>query len=272
MTLAVKPKDDDAFLREVDEELRKEQVNTFVTRYGKWIIGGAILLLALIGGLIWWNQRQEAKAGEASEKLVQVIEQIEAGNARGAAAAIDELAASDSDAYRAAGLFSRANAQVQTNAIPAAIATLRGIAADESLAQPYRDAALIRQTQLEFDQLQPAEVVRRLQLYAQAGNPWFGTAGEMMAIALIRQQRYPQAGQIYGAMVRDAGVPDSIKARALQMASALGLDAVQLEPRIEQSAQAAAAGAGAVAPPPAAPAQPANTTQGNDVAARDASQ
>lgn len=267
MTLAVKPRDDDAFLREVDEELRRDQVSGFFTRYGWWIIGGAVLLLAAIGGGIWWKNHQDAKAGEASAKLVQVIEQLEANNARGASAAIDELAASDRAAYRYSGLFLRANAQIQTNAIPAAIATLRSIADDADAPQPYRDAALIRQTQLEYDQLQPAEVVRRLQPYAQAGNPWFGTAGEMVAVALIRQQRYPQAAQIFSAMARDSGVPENIKARAIQMASALGVDAVQLDPTIEQSAPGAPAAAPAQAPA-AAPAE----AQGNDVAARNASQ
>ena len=266
MTLAVKPRDDDAFLREVDEELRKEQVSSFVTRFGKWIIGGAILLLAAVGGAIWWNQRQETKAGESSQKLVQVIEQLDANNARGASAGIDELAGSDRDAYRYSALFLRANAQIQTNAIPAAIATLGGIAADANAPQPYRDAALIRQTQLEYDQLPPAQVVQRLQGYARAGNPWLGTTGEMVAVALIRQQRGPQAAQILSAMARDPSVPQSIKARAIQMASALGVDAVQLDPSIEQAIQS---GGGAGVPGAAGPGA---ATQGNDVAARDASQ
>ncbi|HEY0326337.1 MAG TPA: tetratricopeptide repeat protein [Allosphingosinicella sp.] len=264
--MAVKPRDDDAFLREVDEELRKEQVSGFFTRYGWWIIGAVVLLLAGVGGTIWWNQRQEAKAGESSQKLVQVIEQLDANNARGASAAIDELAGSNRAAYRYAGLFARANAQIQTNAIPAAIATLGSIAGDENAPQPYRDAALIRQTQLEYDQLPPAQVVQRLQGYARAGNPWLGTTGEMVAVALIRQQRGPQAAQILSAMARDPAVPESIKARAIQMASALGVDAVQLDPRIEQAIQSG----GGAATPGAAP--QAATTQGNDVAARDASQ
>ena len=260
--MAVKPRDDDAFLREVDEELRREQVSNLFTRFGKWIIGGAILLLAVIGGLIWWNHQKDVAAGKQSEKLVQVIEQLDANNARGASAGIDELAASSGEAYRAAALFARANAQIQTNAVPAAIATLRGIAADESLDQPWRDAAVIRQTQLEYDQLQPAQVVQRLQPYAQAGNPWFGTAGEMTAIALMRQQRYPQAAQMFAAMARDPSVPEGIKARAIQMASSLGVDAVQLDPSIEQSAPTAGGGA----------AMPTAPTQGNDVAAREAAQ
>ncbi len=274
--MAVKPREDDAFLREVDEELRREQLSSIFARYGWWIIGGAVFLLVALAAGIWWNHRQDVKAGEQAEKLVQAIEQVEANNARGASATIDELAASDRAGYRYSALFLRANAQIQTNAIPAAIATLASIAGDEKAPQPYRDAALIRQTQLEYDQLQPAQVVQRLQGYAQAGNPWLGSTGEMVAVALIRQQRAPQAAQILSTMARDATVPDSIKSRAIQMASALGVDAVQLDPSIEQALQAGGgAGAPGGAPQGAAPqaqAPQGATTQGNDVAARDASQ
>ena len=157
--MAVTPKDSDTFLREVDEELRRERVNSFVARWGWYILGGAVLLLAAIGGYIWWQHHQNVQAGQASEKLIQSQDQLDARNARGAAATIDELASSDRAGYRIAALFQRANAQIQTNAVPAAVETLKGIANDASAPQPYRDAALIRQTQLEFDSLNANQIV-----------------------------------------------------------------------------------------------------------------
>lgn len=270
--MAVKPKTgDDTFLREVDEELRRERVGNIMTRYGWYIVGGAVLLLAAIGGWIWWQHRQTVQAGEASQKLVQVIEQLEQNNAKAAAPTIDELAASDRPGYRLAALFARANAQVSTNAIPAAIETLKAIAADEGAPQPYRDVALIRQTQLELDNLPPAQVVQRLQPFAQAGNPWHGTAGEMVGIALIKQQRLDQAGRVFEALARDGGVPETIRARAIQMASALGIDAVQIDPSLGAAKAGGGAPAGAgqggqpvqaqAAQPQPQPAQPARPAQ-----------
>src|SRR3546814_16694210 len=64
----------------------------------------------------------------------------------------------------------------------AAIAQYKAIAADTRLAPPFRDLALIRQTALEFDTLKPQEVVDRLKPLATEGNPWFGSAGEMVEI------------------------------------------------------------------------------------------
>lgn len=254
--LAVKPKQDsDTFLREVDEELRRERVSSFVTRFGGWIIGGVIALLAVIGGWIWWQHSSNAEAGELSEKLNQVIEQLEQNNAKAAAPTIDELAGSNRDGYRIAALFARANAQISTNSIPAAIETLKGIAADESAPRPYRDAAIIRHTLLEFDTLPPDQVIERMRPFVQAGNAWHGTAGELTAAALIKQQKPAEAGRVFEGMARDRSVPETIRARAIQMASAFGIDAVQLDPAAEAAASGNIARTQAQ---PAATAPPAN--------------
>jgi len=110
----------------------------------------------------------------------------------------------------------------------------------------YRQAALIRQTQLEFDSLPPQQVVQRLGPLAQPGSPWLGTAGEMVGIAYLKMHRPDLAGPIFGRIGRDRNVPDSLRTRAVQMAGSLGIDASD-EP-------AAPAG---VAARPAGPAQPA---------------
>lgn len=265
--MAVKPRDEDSFLREVDEELRRERVTGFVQRYLWWIVGVSVLVLALVGGLIWLRNHREAQAGEASAKLKQVIEQIDSNNARAAAPTIDELAESDRAGYRIAALFARANAQIASNAVPAAVATLGTIAADADAPQPYRDAALVRQTQLQFDTLPPAQVVQRLGGLAQPGNPWFGSAGEMVAIAHMRMQRPNLAGPIFANLARDPNVPASIKARAVQMASSLGIDAVPLDQSLQRDIERQGAPAAGSPPAPSAPAQ-----QGNVVTPREGSQ
>lgn len=281
--MAVKPREDETFLREVQDELRRDRARSFFERYGWYVVGAVALLLAAVGGFIWWQRDQEARAGAASEKLVQVVEQIAQKNVRAAAPTIDELAASERDGYRVAALFARANAQIATNAVPAAVATLGAIAADADAPQPYRDAALIHQTLLQYDSMTPGQVVERLRPYARAGNPWFGTAGELVALALMQGGRNEQAAQMLGALARDRNVPDSVRARAIQLASSLGVDAVQLDPSIE----AAAAEASAAAPPspvttnrsgprgaptPTATPAPTSTAPNNAAVTRNASQ
>jgi hypothetical protein len=228
--LAIKPNESDTFLREVDEELRKERLNRIVTRYGWWIVAGVLLLLGAVGGVIWWQNHQQEKASAQGEMLLEALDGMENGNQTAAAPKIAELAGSEVEGYRAAGLFARASAEAEAGNQAAAVATLKSIADDAELAEPYRHAALVRQTALEFDQLEPQVVIRRLGPLARPGQAWFGTAGEMVGIAHLKMRRPDLAGPLFAQIGQDESVPPSIRTRAIQMAGSLGVNAVPEEP------------------------------------------
>jgi hypothetical protein len=225
--LAIKPKENEAFYREVDEELRREQMATVWKRYGRLIIGGIVLFLALIAGIIYWNNRQQAKAGEHGEQLSQIFEDVEAKRLADVPKRLDALAEEGSDGYRAAALLTKAAIAVDSGDDAGAVAIYRQVAADDSVAAPYRDLALVRQTAVEFDRIPPAAVVERLRPLAVAGNPWFGSAGEMVALAHLKQNKPELAGPIFAAIAKDQTLPESIRSRAVQMAGSLGIDAIQ---------------------------------------------
>jgi hypothetical protein len=88
---------------------------------------------------------------------------------------------------------------------------------------------LIRQTMSEFDTLAPQQIIDRLKPLAVPGNPWFGSAGEMTAIAYMKLGKDNTAGPIFAQIAKQKDLPQSLRGRAMQMAGALGIDAVQLE-------------------------------------------
>jgi len=235
--LAIGPHDAETFVKEVDEELRKERLNTFMTRYGTWIIVGVVLLLAAVGGMIWWRSHQQAQAAEQGESMLQALDSMESGNRNAAKAKIDAIAESDVEGYRVAALFARASTQSDGGNAAGAIATLRTIAEDQQVAEPYRQAALIRQTALEFDRLQPQAVVRRLSALARPGQPWFGSAGELVGMAQLKMRRPDLAGPLFQRIGRDESVPDTIRTRAIQMAGSLGYDAMPAQNAVPAQAQ-----------------------------------
>lgn len=237
--MAIKPNESETFLREVDEELRKERLNQFAARYGWLIIAGVLLLLGAVGGYLWWQHSQQEEAGRQGSVLLDSLEAMEAGNDAAATAGINELVGSSVDGYRAAALFARATAETEAGNQAAATATLKSIADDTSLAEAYRQAALIRQTALEFDQLQPQAVISRLGPLARPGQAWFGTAGEMVGIAHLKMRRPDLAGPLFAQIGRDESVPPSIRTRAIQMAGSLGVDAIPEPTAQEGPAQGA---------------------------------
>jgi hypothetical protein len=225
--LALKPVDNETFYREVDEELRRDQLKTYWERFGKLVIAGILLVIAAIGGFIWWQNQKEVKAGERSEKLLAAFDDIAGRRKAAASTKLDELAQSGSQAHRASALLTKADLAIEAKDLKGAAAIYRQIADDGDLAQPYRDLALVRMTATEFDTIPPQAVVDRLKGLAVAGNPWFGSAGEMVALSYIRLNKPQQAAGIFAAMAKDKKLPDTLRSRATQMAGSLGVDAVQ---------------------------------------------
>lgn len=225
--MALRPADNESFYREVDEELRRDQMKSYWERYGKLAIAAVILVLAAIGGFIWWQNQKVVKAGERGEQLISAFEDISARRKAAAVGKLDALAKSGSDGHRAAALLTKADLAIEGGDLKGAAATFKQIADDEGLAQPFRDVALIRMTAIELDTLPPQAVVDRLKGLAVAGNPWFGSAGEMVAISYLRMNKPQQAGALFAEMAKDKKLPDTLRSRATQMAGSLGVDAVQ---------------------------------------------
>ena len=222
--MAQPPELSETFVREVDENLRRDQLRDFFKTYGNWMIAGVLIFLAASGGFIWWQQHQVKRSEGQVEQLAQVYKDVGNGDTSTAAKKFDDLAKSGSTGVRASALFARAALALQDNDTKSAVGIYRSIASDGDFPKAYRDAALVRQTAIEFDQLQPQEVITRLQSLTKAGEPWFGSAGELTALAMLKQGNKQQAGQLFAAIARDSGVPESIRARAAQVAGSLGID------------------------------------------------
>ncbi|MBB5698481.1 tetratricopeptide repeat protein [Sphingomonas yantingensis] len=224
--MALTPENNAVFMREVDEELRRERLTSFWTRYGRWLIVAIVLALVALGGWFYWQHRQTVKAGEEGVAYAKALEDLGANKPTAAKAALAELAKSDSEGYAAMARFVEGDVALQANDLKGAAAKFAAIAADTRLDQPYRDLALVRQTAAEYDTLPPAKVVERLGGLATKDSPWFGSAGEMVGVAYIRMNKRAEAGRLFGEIAGTESVPQTIRQRAVQLAGVLGVDAV----------------------------------------------
>jgi hypothetical protein len=224
--LASVPPQSETFLREVDEELRRDEIASLWKRWGKLAVAGAIALLAAWGGWLWWQDREQKAAGLEGEQMAQALDQLQAGSDAQAQGKLKALAASERDGYRIAAQLTLAASMLQRGDNAGAAKGFAAIANDASIDQPWRDLALVRQTAAEYDGLTPATVIARLKPMAVKGHPWFGSAGEMVAVAYLNSGQRPLAGKLFAEIGKDEQVPESIRSRAVQMAGALGVDAV----------------------------------------------
>ena len=223
--MALPPNNADSFVREVNENLQRDQMAERAKRYGGIVLGALLLFLLAIAGYLYWQDRQRKQAEAGTEQLTAVMQDIGAAKMAKVPASLDALRQSDAEGVKAIAGLSRAALALQQGNRKLASTIYAETAADKSLAKPYRDLALVRGTSLDFDSIKPDEVIARLQPLAVAGEPFFGSAGELVGMALLAKGQKPAAAQLFAKIAADDGVPDALRARAVQVAGTLGVDA-----------------------------------------------
>jgi hypothetical protein len=218
---------EDVLLREVDAAVRQDQYADAAKRYGRPVLAALVLGLALFAGYLFWDSRQTAAREKDSEALVRALDQVEGGNLASGDAALDPLIADGSGGAQAAARMLKAGIAMEQNKPLEAAKLFDAVAANADAPQALRDLATVRSVAARYDTLKPGDVIARLKPLAVPGNPWFGPAGELVAMAYLDQGKQAEAGALFGAIAKHDDTPDSLKSRTRQMAGLLGVDAIE---------------------------------------------
>lgn len=216
----------DVLLREIDEAVRQDQLADAARQYGRPVLAFLVAGLAAFAGYLWWHDRQETRLEEASEGLIRALDQVDAGNLDAGTKALLPVTEAGDEGAKAASRLLKAGIALQQGRKPDAIALYAAVAADGNAPKPYRDVAAIREVAANFDAMKPEDVISRLKPLAVPGDPWFGSAGELVGIAYLKQGKTELAGPLFAAIAKAKDVPDSLRSRARQMSGLLGVDAV----------------------------------------------
>ncbi len=227
---------DDAFIREVDAEYRRDEVSKLARRYGRWVVLAIGIGLAALGGFLYWQAEQQRRVEATSERFSQALDKVESGSTPEALPVLAEVAKSGNDSYRALSLMTQAGIAVRSGEEDKAAGLFRSVVDDATVAGPLRDAAKLKLLRLEYDKTAPSEMLKQLQPFMDGDNPWFPVAGEMAALAHMAAGSPERAGPIFLRLAGDLRAPQSVRGRAEQMAAVLGEDVTKL------AAQAQAAG------------------------------
>lgn len=217
----------DVFIREVDEAVRADQLDSAAKRYG---IPAAIILvlgLAGFGGYLFWKDHREGTMEKQSEELIGALDAMGRGDTAGAEKQLTTVAANADAGVQIAAKLTQAGIALGAGRNDDAVKIYDAVKADGSAPQAYRDLATIRSIAINFDTMQPQAVIDQLKPLAVADNPWFGSAGELIGAAYLKMGDRKQAGKMFGDIAKDENVPQTLRSRARQMAGLLGVDAVE---------------------------------------------
>jgi len=209
--------------REVDEEVRREQLKKLWDRYGNYVVAAAILLVAAVAAwraYMWWEAKKAAETGAAFEAATTLAE---AGKRGEAEAAFAKIAADGTAGYRHLARMREAAEFAQSDA-KAAIAAYDQIAADRAVGPVLQDLAALRAAALLIDTGALDEAQRRLEPLAANDRTFRHTAREFLVLAAWRAGDTAAAKRWFDLITTDAQTPAATRSR-VEMLMALGAGA-----------------------------------------------
>ena len=234
-------------MREIDEAVRQDDTVQFFQKYGVPLGGSVAVILVGMLGFWWWDSTNEAALEQQSEAIVSALDSVEATDFAGAEEKVEGLVDDGSVGARTMAKFLQASASIEQGESAKAVELFASIAADTEAPQSLRDLALIREVSTNFDDREPSDIIAKLEGLAVPGNPYFGSAGELVAIAHLEAGNREEAGALFSAISQDENVPETLRNRTRQMAGLMGVDAiVDVDELLEDQG---------TAPPPGARAQ-----------------
>ncbi|MBP6679120.1 MAG: hypothetical protein KA156_08540 [Paracoccus sp.] len=209
----------DSFIDEVTEDLRRDRLFTAFRRYG-WI--AILLILAIVGGAVWREyakSRDEARA-QAWGDAILAAQQGE--NTVSALAAVDP---DGSVGRKALAEMLAAGAEAEAGATDAAADRLKAAAAAVTADPVLHDLALLKAVMVSGAAMDAAERDNILADLSKPGAPFELLALEQKAVALIGAGRNEDAITLIGQIQQKDGLSEPLRRRLSEMMITLGVDA-----------------------------------------------
>ena len=204
----------DSFIDEVTEEVRRDKLYAGLKKYG-WI--GVVAVILLVGGASvneYLKARERAKAEATGDAILSAVTRdITAGKL----AALDEIEA-DGELTAVLGLIA---AGEQPADLAAAADRLASVAANPEAPALYRDLAVLKHAMLP-DQMTAEARVEALSALTAPGAPFRVLAEEQIALAEIELGQTAAAVARLEALLDDNEASGALRQRAQQLIVALG--------------------------------------------------
>lgn len=206
-------------IREVEEDLRRENLEKLWRKYGSYALAAAVLVILAVAGNVGWQHYSASQRDGRAREYESALNLVAAEDAK----AVESLqaVAQGNDGYAALSRLHAAALKAQAGDVDGAVATYEQLAADSSVDRSMRDLSLILLAERTADTADPAQLTQRLQPLTDVANPWRYSALEITALLARRAGDTEKAQQILTGLADDLNAPRALRQRATELLAAL---------------------------------------------------
>lgn len=207
----------DAFIREVEEDIRHKQISDLWKRYGKLVIGMAVGIVLVVAGRSLYTYIVEGKYTKQAEAYTDALKL----SGDKLSSALDPIIASGVDGYEIVASFKKASIALENNDKAGAVAILDNFIKNVDVADVYKDMANIQAAIIELDTASTDTIRSRLSLILNGETSFKYLAAELIALSELNSGDNEAAKTSLQALIANAEVPASVKNRAEQYLSVI---------------------------------------------------
>jgi len=206
--------------REIDEELRRDNLLKLWSQYGRYVVAVALLALLAAAGIAAWRNHQLSERQAQSARYAGALALTRAGKTADAVTVLSAIA-KEGGGYAALASLEGAALLAKSGDKKQSVERFDRIAEAGSATPIFRDLAILLSIMQSTPNADPKATIARLAPLTVGDGPWRPTSLELTAAARLRLGDRKGALELYKQLADDLAAPRSLRARAAEMTAAL---------------------------------------------------
>ncbi|HEX6860176.1 MAG TPA: tetratricopeptide repeat protein [Caulobacteraceae bacterium] len=198
---------------EVEEQLRSDRYRTLALRALPWVIGIAVLALAIALGWWWWKDRQDKAGFAAAETYTAAMEAYGQHDETRAFGMFAKVAEDGPPVYQSMALMQQAGIRLEAGKTDEAV-RLFDAAAEAAKDPLLGDIARLKSALALLDTAPYGELEKRLEPLTEEGHPYRIEALEALAFAKVMAGKAGEARGDFAVLSLSPDSSDAVRDRA----------------------------------------------------------
>ncbi len=216
----INPEYTDAFIREVDEDVKNDDFKVLWNKYGTYIVAFVVIVVTVavcFDRIKVWKAEQNQIKTENYMAAAQLKE-----NPDDTIAALQKISTESNGILADFAKLQIANVLLIQEKNDEALTMLQEISNDNNVDGSVKNIALIKLASYKVDTMSTAEVEDLLQPVLNENSSWTPIAKDLLAISAIREGNIEKAKQLYKEILKIKDLPEGFKTKIQDMLTSIG--------------------------------------------------
>ncbi len=219
-TSKINPEFTDAFINEVDEDVKNDNFKALWNKYGIFVI---LFVILTVSATVSFEKIKSWKVAQnqANTENYMIASQLRE-NPEQTLAALQKISNDNQGIFSDFAKLQIANVLFNLDKTDEALLTLQNLIKDESVGEEVRHIALIKLATYKVDTISRQELEMMLKPLLDENTSWSPLAQDLLAMAAIRDGDVETAQNIYENILKIKDLPENFKTKIQDMLASLG--------------------------------------------------